>query len=142
MLVEIKKCEFFIRKTDFIRFIIKLSKISIDRRKVKAIVSWQELQNVIQLRSVLGIFNYYRSFIAQQLNVRVYILGPAALATSSQALSVFLAVWRRGGGPRYIKAKVIKPINTLFIHQTLIKRRQVRLPYLYNYLLYRILQLL
>jgi len=33
--------------------------------------------------------------------VRVYILGPAALATSSQALSVFLAVWRRGGGPRY-----------------------------------------
>jgi len=33
--------------------------------------------------------------------VRVYILGPAVLATSSQALSVFLAVWRRGGGPRY-----------------------------------------
>ena len=33
--------------------------------------------------------------------VRVYILGPAALATSSQAFSVFLAVWRRGGGPRY-----------------------------------------
>ena len=33
--------------------------------------------------------------------VRVYILGPAALATSSQALPVFLAIWRRGGGPRY-----------------------------------------
>ena len=33
--------------------------------------------------------------------VRVYILGPAALTTSSQALSVFLAIWRRGGGPRY-----------------------------------------
>ena len=36
------------------------------------------------------------------MDVRVYILGPAALTTSSQALSVFLAVWRRGGGPRYI----------------------------------------
>ena len=35
--------------------------------------------------------------------VRVYILGPAALTISSQALSVFLAVWRRGGGPRYNK---------------------------------------
>ena len=35
------------------------------------------------------------------LTVRVYILGSAALATSSQALSVFLAIWRRGGGPRY-----------------------------------------
>ena len=33
--------------------------------------------------------------------VRVYILGPAALAISSQAICVFLAVWRRGGGPRY-----------------------------------------
>ena len=39
MLVVIKKCEFFIRKTYFIRFIIKLSKIYIDLKKVKAIVS-------------------------------------------------------------------------------------------------------
>ncbi|OCK86861.1 uncharacterized protein K441DRAFT_22748 [Cenococcum geophilum 1.58] len=41
--------------------------------------------------------------------VRVYILGPAALATSSQALSVFLAVWRRGGGPRYKRAAEFSP---------------------------------
>ena len=40
MLVAIKKCEFFTRKTDFIRFIIKLGYISIDLKKVKAIVSW------------------------------------------------------------------------------------------------------
>jgi len=38
MLVAIKKCEFFTRKTNFIRFIIKLKKISIDLKKVKAIV--------------------------------------------------------------------------------------------------------
>ena len=47
MLVAIKKCEFFIRKTDFVGFIIKLGKISMDLKKVKAIVSWQELENVI-----------------------------------------------------------------------------------------------
>jgi len=47
MLVAIKKCEFFIRKTNFIEFIIKLGKISIDLKKVKAIVSWQEPENVI-----------------------------------------------------------------------------------------------
>ena len=35
--------------------------------------------------------------------VKVYILGPAVLATSSQALCVFLARRRRGGGPRYSK---------------------------------------
>jgi len=39
MLVAIKKCEFFTRKTDFIRFIIKPEKISIDPKKVEAIVS-------------------------------------------------------------------------------------------------------
>jgi len=33
-----KKCEFFIRKITFIRFIIKLRRISIDLKKVKAIV--------------------------------------------------------------------------------------------------------
>jgi len=40
MLVAIKKCEFFTRKTNFVRFIIKLGKISMDLKKVKAIVSW------------------------------------------------------------------------------------------------------
>ena len=47
MLVVIKKYEFFIRKTNFIGFIIKLGKISIDLKKVEAIVDWQELENVI-----------------------------------------------------------------------------------------------
>jgi len=40
MPVAIKKCEFFTRKTDFIRFVIKLGKISTDLKNVKAIVSW------------------------------------------------------------------------------------------------------
>jgi hypothetical protein len=38
MLVAIKKCKFFTRKTDFVGFIIKLGYISIDLKKVKAIV--------------------------------------------------------------------------------------------------------
>ena len=63
MPVVIKKYEFFIQKIDFIRFIIKLGYISIDLKKVKAIVSQQELENVIQLRLFLGFYNYYRRFI-------------------------------------------------------------------------------
>jgi hypothetical protein len=39
MLVVIKKYKFFIRKIDFIRFIIKLGYISINLKKVEAIVS-------------------------------------------------------------------------------------------------------
>jgi len=64
MLVAIKKCEFFIRKTDFIGFIIKLGKISMDLKKIKAIVSWHKLENITQLRLFLGFCNYYRRFIA------------------------------------------------------------------------------
>jgi len=40
MLVAIEKYKFFIRKTDFIGFIIKLGKINMDLKKVEAIVSW------------------------------------------------------------------------------------------------------
>jgi len=63
MLVAVKKCKFFIKKTNFIGFIIKLGKISIDLKKVEAIVNWQELENIMQLKSFLGFCNYYRRFI-------------------------------------------------------------------------------
>ena len=39
MLIAIKKCEFYIRKTNFVKFIIKLKRISIDLKKIKAIVN-------------------------------------------------------------------------------------------------------
>ena len=39
ILVAIKKYKFFTKKIDFIRFIIKLDYISIDLKKVKAIVN-------------------------------------------------------------------------------------------------------
>ena len=39
MLIIIKKYEFYTRKTNFIKFIIKLGQISIDLKKIKAIVN-------------------------------------------------------------------------------------------------------
>ena len=39
MLVTVEKYKFYIKKTDFIGFIIKLGRISIDLKKIKAIVS-------------------------------------------------------------------------------------------------------
>jgi len=40
MPVAIEKCEFFTRKTDFVGFIIKLGQLSIDLKKIEAIVNW------------------------------------------------------------------------------------------------------
>jgi len=39
MLIVIKKYKFFIKKTKFIKFIIKLGYISINLKKIEAIVS-------------------------------------------------------------------------------------------------------
>ena len=39
MPIIIKKYKFYIRKTDFIGFIIKLKQISIDLKKIKAIIN-------------------------------------------------------------------------------------------------------
>ena len=39
MLVIIKKYKFYTKKTNFVEFIIKLRRISIDPKKIKAIVN-------------------------------------------------------------------------------------------------------
>ena len=40
MLVAIKKYKFHTTKTEFCRFIIELKKLSIDPKKIEAIVNW------------------------------------------------------------------------------------------------------
>jgi ribosome-interacting GTPase 1 len=40
MPVTVKKYKFHTRKTDFVGFIIKLGQISMDLKKIKAIVNW------------------------------------------------------------------------------------------------------
>ena len=64
MPVAIKKYKFHTIKTKFCRFIIKLGKLSIDPKKIKAIVNWQELSNIIKLKLFLKFYNYYQHFIA------------------------------------------------------------------------------
>ena len=57
MLVIIKKCKFH-TKTNFIGFIIKLKQISINLKKIKAIVNQQDLKNIIGLKLFLEFCNY------------------------------------------------------------------------------------
>ena len=59
MPVIIKKCEFYTKKTNFIGFIIKLKQISINLKKIKAIVNQQNPKNIISLRLFLEFYNYY-----------------------------------------------------------------------------------
>jgi len=83
MLVVIKKYKFFIRKTDFIKFIIKLGYINIDLRKIKAITysttepatpPSRPLQNTPKNRYLnLKYLNYYLIIFSKNLNISFYI---------------------------------------------------------------------
>ena len=68
MPVIIKKYKFHTRKTNFIKFIIKLRQISMDLKKIKAIINQQNLESVISLKLFLGFCNYYKRFIINQLS--------------------------------------------------------------------------
>ena len=59
MPIIIKKYKFYTKKTNFIKFIIKLRQINIDLKKIKAIVNQQDLKNVIGLKLFLKFYNYY-----------------------------------------------------------------------------------
>ncbi|KAK1912987.1 hypothetical protein P3342_004923 [Pyrenophora teres f. teres] len=62
--VDIKKCEFEVKSTKYLGFIIDAGKgISIDPDKVKAIKEWEAPKTVKGVRSFLGFANFYRKFI-------------------------------------------------------------------------------
>ena len=68
MLVAIKKYKFYITKIKFYKFIIKLKKLNINPKKIKAVLRWQKLSNIIELQLFLGFYNYCKRFIKYQLD--------------------------------------------------------------------------
>ena len=66
MPIIVKKYKFYIKKTNFTEFIIKLRQISINLKKIKAIINWQDPDSVTGLRLFLKFYNYCRKFIIKQ----------------------------------------------------------------------------
>ena len=62
--MDIKKCEFEVKTTKYLRFIIKAGKgISMDLAKIAAIREWEALEIVKGVRLFLGFANFYQRFI-------------------------------------------------------------------------------
>ena len=59
MLIIVKKYKFYTNQTNFIGFIIKLRQISINSKKIKAIINWQDPESVTSLKLFLEFYNYY-----------------------------------------------------------------------------------
>ena len=59
-----EKCEFAQQEIKFLVYIVSKNQVRMDPKKVQAIVDWQEPRHVRDLRSFLGLANYYTKFIA------------------------------------------------------------------------------
>ena len=60
---DIKKCEFGVRRTKYLGFIVSTDGIEVDPDKVEVIHNWQPPCTVKGVQSFLGFCNFYRRFI-------------------------------------------------------------------------------
>ncbi|KAH0129268.1 hypothetical protein KCU82_g20625, partial [Aureobasidium melanogenum] len=59
-----KKCEFHVKETEFLGFIIGIDGIRIDPAKITSIKEWPTPKNLKEVQSFLGLANYNRKFIS------------------------------------------------------------------------------
>jgi hypothetical protein len=60
---KLSKCELWLKEVSFLGHIISEGGISVDPSKVKDVLSWKTPQNILGIRSFLGLAGYYRRFI-------------------------------------------------------------------------------
>ncbi|XP_028077955.1 uncharacterized protein LOC114279861 [Camellia sinensis] len=60
---KLSKCEFWLDSVTFLGHVIMKEGISVDPQKIEAVVNWPRLASVIEVRSFLGLAEYYRRFV-------------------------------------------------------------------------------
>ena len=60
---KFNKCEFWLPKVKFLGYVVSASGVSVDLEKVEAVMSWERLKSVFEIRSFLGLVGYYQIFI-------------------------------------------------------------------------------
>ena len=73
LFVKISKCDFFKSSIDFLGHIISTKGISVDPKKIETIKSWPIPSNVSDVRSFLGLANYYRKFVKDHATIAVLL---------------------------------------------------------------------
>ncbi|XP_038972361.1 uncharacterized protein LOC120104745 [Phoenix dactylifera] len=60
---KLSKCEFWLDSIAFLGHVISRNGISVDSKKIEAVVNWPRSTNVTEIRSFLGLAGYYRRFV-------------------------------------------------------------------------------
>ena len=63
LFVNLEKCEFHTRRTEFLGYIVTPDGLSMDSSRVATIQEWPEPESVREIRIFVGFVNYYRRFV-------------------------------------------------------------------------------
>ena len=66
---KLSKCQFWLDRVAFLGHVISVEGVSVDPKKIEAVVNWKPPKNVSEVRSFLGLAGYYRKFVERFLKI-------------------------------------------------------------------------
>ena len=60
---QLSKFQFWLDRVEFLGHVISVEGVSVDPQKIEAVVNWKPLKNVSEVRSFLGLAEYYKKFV-------------------------------------------------------------------------------
>ncbi len=113
---KLEKCEFHIRRTTFLGYIVSHQGVETDNSKVQAVTEWPLPKTIKELQRFLGFANFYRRFI------RNYSLITAPLTSLLRGKPTKLR-W----SPEAVKA--FEKLKTSFTTAPILKHPDPELPF-------------
>ncbi|TQD75119.1 hypothetical protein C1H46_039347 [Malus baccata] len=62
---KFSKCEFWLNQVAFLGHVISTQGIQVDSQKVAAVENWEQPRTITEVRSFLGLADYYRRFVKE-----------------------------------------------------------------------------
>ena len=60
---KFSKCEFFLDSVEFLGHVVSKDGMKVDSKKTKIVQKWPTPTSPVEIRSFLGLANYYRRFV-------------------------------------------------------------------------------